>query len=84
MIFFFLLLFIPCYVNSQTIPQQISKAENDLALLNKKQDSILLKLEDLKFQMIHESLDRFGLPKLLPAEEVVYHSAYALVYAEPY
>ena len=40
--------------------------------------------EELKFQKIHEDLDKTGLPKLLPGEEVVYHTAYALVYAEPY
>ena len=79
-----LVLFMPVYINAQTITQQINNAETDLANLNKKQDSILSKLEDLKFKMIHESLDRVGLPKLQPGEEVVYHSAYALVYAEPY
>jgi len=82
--FLFLVLFLPVFVNAQTVTQQISKAETDLILLNKKQDSLLVKLEDLKFQLIHENLDKTGLPKLLPGEEVVYHSAYALVYAEPY
>ena len=82
--FLLLFLFIPVCIHAQTITQQINKAETDLAILIKKQDSILSKLEDLKFQMIHESLDRVGLPKLQPGEEVVYHSAYALVYAEPY
>jgi len=79
-----LILFLPVYLNAQTIAQQISKAEADLVVLQKRIDSIQLKLEDLKFQKIHEDLDKTGLPKLLPGEEVVYHSAYALVYAEPY
>jgi endonuclease G len=63
---------------------QISKAETELAALKRKQDSIILKLEDLKFQKIKEDLDKTGLPKLVAGDEVVYHSAYALVYSEPY
>ena len=82
----FLLLFIclPFCVTAQTVTQQISKAESELSILKKKEDSVVLKLEGLKFQKIHEDLDKTGLPKLLPGEEVVYHSAYALVYDEPY
>ncbi len=79
-----LLLLFPCCLQAQTISQQISKAEAELARLKKKEDSIILKLQDYKFQKIHEDLDNTGLPKLQAGETVVYHSAYALVYAEPY
>ncbi len=80
----FICLCLPFCLHAQTISQQINKAETELLILSKKQDSILIKIEDLKFQKIHEDLDKVGLPKLQPGEEVVYHSAYALVYAEPY
>ncbi len=79
-----LFLFLPFCVNAQTVSLQINKAESELAVLKKKEDSVLSKLEDLKFQKIHEDLDKIGLPKLSTADEVVYHSAYALVYSEPY
>ena len=79
-----ILLFFPFFALAQPVSQQISRAEAELVSLKKKEDSILLKLEDLKFQKIHEDLDKTGLPKLMPGDEVVYHSAYALVYAEAY
>ena len=82
--FLFLILLFPFYATAQTVTLQINKAATELAILKKKTDSILLKLEDLKFQKIREDLDKTGLPKLVAGEAVVYHSAYALVYSEPY
>ncbi|MEP7165399.1 MAG: DNA/RNA non-specific endonuclease [Ferruginibacter sp.] len=82
--FLLLILLFPFCITAQTVTLQINKAETELVALKKKEDSIFLKLEDLKFQKIHEDLDRIGLPKLVSGEEVVYHSAYALVYSEPY
>jgi len=78
-----LLCFLPLAGFSQTTYQQIEKAETELAHLNKKEDSLLLRIEDLKFRKITEDLITTGFPKLLPGEEVVHHSAYALVYSEP-
>jgi endonuclease G len=79
---FFLLM--PFCLTAQTLTQQITKAESALILLKKKEDSILLKLEDLKFQKIREDLERTGIPKLAEGEELVFHNAYALVYAEQF
>ncbi|MEO6490119.1 MAG: DNA/RNA non-specific endonuclease [Ferruginibacter sp.] len=80
----FLFLVLPFALNAQSVVERIKKAEAELAYLGKKQDSVTAKLEELKFEKIHSDLDRLGLPKLMSGEEVVYHSAYALVYAEPY
>ena len=82
--FLFLFLLFPFFSTAQNVSQQISKAETEVDQLNKKKDSLLLKIEDLKFQKIHEDLDKTGLPKLNAGEEVVYHLAYALVYDEQY
>ncbi len=79
-----IILFIPFFSFSQTVIQQIGKAESELLILKKKEDSILVRLEDLKFQKIHQDLEQNGLPKLVLGEEVVYHSAFALVYSEVY
>lgn len=79
----FLLLF-PFFVKAQNVEQKIAKAEAELINLHKKEDSIIHALEEFKFEKIRADLDRLGLPKLNAGEEVVYHSAYALVYAEPY
>jgi endonuclease G len=85
MIRYLLLVFLfPFSVSAQTVSAKIESAENELSLLKKKQDSLMTVVEELKFLKIHEDLDKVGLPRLDPGEEVVYHSAYALVYAEPY
>jgi len=78
------LLFFPFNIAAQNINAKIAEAEKSLALLKKRQDSLLNGIEDLKLQKIREDLAKTGLPKLNPGEEVVYHSAYALVYAEPF
>jgi endonuclease G len=78
------LLFFPFTIAAQNINAKIAEAEKSLVQLKKKQDSLLNGIEDLKLQKIREDLAKTGLPKLNPGEEVVYHSAYALVYAEPF
>ncbi|MFT3679698.1 MAG: DNA/RNA non-specific endonuclease [Ferruginibacter sp.] len=79
-----LLSLLPVACFSQTSVVLISKAETELALVKKKEDSLLQLIETLKLQKIREDIKAIGLPALLPGEEVVYHNAYALVYAEPY
>jgi endonuclease G, mitochondrial len=84
---FFRLVFcclLPWYAPAQSPAALISKTETELVLLKKKEDSLLLKLEDYKFDQLKIDLDKTGLPKTLPGEEVVYHLAYALVYNEAY
>ncbi len=67
---------------SQSVDLQINKAETELAAINEKEDSLLLKIEDLKFVKLHDDLATTGLPKLADKETTVYHTAYALVYSE--
>jgi endonuclease G, mitochondrial len=81
---FLLVCFFPFWGYSQSIEQQISKAETELARLNKREDSIQLKIEDFKFQKLREDLRKTGIPKLADGEEVIFHTAYALVYDEKY
>ncbi len=82
--FLFIILLFPLFINAQSISQQISNAEVQVESLNKTKDSLLSKIEDLKFKKIREDIDKNGLPKLNPGEEVIYHLAYALVYDEQY
>jgi endonuclease G, mitochondrial len=79
-----LLCLFPLIAVAQSPEALIKKAETELASLNKKEDSLLQKIETYKFLKIREDLDKTGLPKRMQGEEVVYHLAYALVYAEPY
>lgn len=64
--------------------EQIQQIENELAQVHKKEDSLLASIENSKFKKLNADLNKIGLPKLLPNEVVVYHLAYALVYAEPF
>jgi endonuclease G, mitochondrial len=80
----FLFCFLPGAGFCQNIFTQIQSAETELFALNKKEDSLLLKIEDLKFKKIREDLSSVAFPALAPGEEIVYHSAYAFVYAEPH
>lgn len=82
--FILLLLLLPFTGFSQNTDAKIQEAKDLVDQLNKQKDSNLIKIENLKFQKIHEDLDKVGLPKVLPGEAVVYHSAYALVYDEAY
>jgi endonuclease G len=75
---------LPYWCFSQNPEEQIKKIEIELTLLHKKEDSLLSKIENLKFQKINNDISKIGLPKLLPGEEVIHHLAYSLVYAEPY
>ncbi|MBS1743861.1 MAG: DNA/RNA non-specific endonuclease [Bacteroidetes bacterium] len=77
-------LFFPFISFAQDWSHKISNAERELQLLNNKKDSLMLFIEDLKLGKLQEDLDKTGLPKLNPGEEVIHHLAYDLVYAEPY
>lgn len=74
----------PVLCFSQNPEAQIKRIEIELAALHKKEDSLLSQMEVFKFQKIKDDLNKIGFPKLLSSEEVIQHSAYALVYAEPY
>lgn len=82
--FFFIFLFSPFFAISQDVTQQIKATEDSLIELNKSKDSLYIRMEDLKFKKIHEDLEKVGLPQINAEDEVVYHLAYALLYAEPY
>ncbi len=81
---FFVILFFPFTVTAQSLVAKIKEAETALELLKKQQDSIFAVIEELKLQKMHIDLGKSGLPATSPGEDVIYHSAYALVYAEPF
>lgn len=75
---------LPILIFAQHTEGLIKNAEQELQNVKAQEEKIISKIEELKFKKIHEDLEKIGLPKLLPGEEVIYHSAYALTYAEPY
>ncbi len=83
--FLFVFLFIQTALwAQQPVDSKITKAEDELKALQASQVKVLHELEDLKLEQLRSDLTLIGLPKLLPGEEVILHSAMALVYNENY
>lgn len=76
------MLFTTVQVAAQKIDESIKRIESGIFLLDKQKDSLFNILENYKFQKINEDLSRIGLPSVGESEEIVFHSAYALVYSE--
>ncbi|MFN5620995.1 MAG: DNA/RNA non-specific endonuclease [Flavobacteriales bacterium] len=69
-------------VSAQTLEQNIESVSNQIAGLKAAHDSLSGQLEDLKFQAARHQLAAVGLPETASCDEVIYHTAYALVYDE--
>jgi endonuclease G len=80
-LFCILLAFTP-WLRSQTLDNKIASTSAQISALKAAQDSLSGKLEELKFQSMRHQLAQVGLPETASCDEVVYHSAYALVYDE--
>ncbi|MDX2197020.1 MAG: DNA/RNA non-specific endonuclease [Cytophagales bacterium] len=62
--------------------KQLHKAQAELQAVKHIEDSLLKKIETLKYGVIKEQLYALGMPLLKQGDEVVCHSAYCLVYEE--
>jgi endonuclease G len=69
-------------LQAQTLQDQIASTDSQLKQLKLAQDSLSSALEDLKFQSMRHQIARVGLPETATCDEVIYHTAYALVYDE--
>jgi endonuclease G len=68
----------------QTLDSKIASTSAQVAALKAAHDSLTGELEDLKFQSMRHQLSQVGLPQTASCDEVIYHTAYALVYDEPH
>jgi endonuclease G len=82
LLFSYSLFFISCGLWCQTLETKIASTSAQIASLKAAQDSLSGALEELKFQSMRHQLAQVGLPETASCDEVVYHSAYALVYDE--
>ncbi len=82
LVFFITLLL--CLVNlySQNIDEQIARLQEELTTLKQKETKLLSEVEKLKLRAIRRDLYALGLPKINSDEELIEHSAMALVYDE--
>ena len=67
---------------SQTLDTKIASTSAQIASLKAAHDSLSGTLEDLKFQSVRHQLAQVGLPETASCDEVIYHTAFALVYDE--
>ncbi len=68
--------------SAQTLDTKIATTSAQIAALKAAHDSLSGALEDLKFQSMRHQLAHVGLPETASCDEVIYHTAYALVYDE--
>jgi endonuclease G len=71
-----------CGLWSQTLETKIASTSAQIASLKAAHDSLSGTLEELKFQSLRHQLAQVGLPETASCDEVIYHSALALVYDE--
>lgn len=76
--------FLLCVVtlSAQTLDSKIASTGAQVAALKAAHDSLSGELEDLKFQSMRHQLAQVGIPQTASCDEVIYHTAYALVYDE--
>jgi endonuclease G len=68
--------------SAQTLDSKIATTGAQIAALKAAHDSLSGELEELKFQSMRHQLAQVGLPQTASCDEVIYHTAYALVYDE--
>lgn len=69
-------------ISAQTLENKIAATNAQIAALKAAHDSLSGTLEELKFQSVRNQLAQVGLPETASCDEIVYHTAYALVYDE--
>ena len=72
----------PFFMFAQLYESQIRGLEKQLESVRAQEKDLMMQLEDFKLKQLRYDLERFGLPKTKPGEEVIKHSAMALVYDE--
>lgn len=66
----------------EPVEERIRVAEAELTVQHAKQEALRIQLEELKLERVRELLKARGLPAIDATEEVIFHSAMALVYSE--
>jgi endonuclease G len=67
---------------SQTLETKIASTSAEIASLKAAHDSLSGALEELKFQSMRHQLAQVGLVETASCDEVIFHTAFALVYDE--
>ncbi len=81
-VFLTILYFIPFLLFAQTTQEKIDKLEKELEVVGEKNAQLVEQLNELKLEKIREDLAKIGIPETTSDEEIIYHAAMCLVYAE--
>lgn len=80
----FCLLFSSIISYGQDFRSRMVEINGKIAQIDQEKDSLLRLYDDLRLSQLRVDLTAWGLPATKPNEKIVFHSAYALVYDEPY
>lgn len=81
-LFFTFIFLASSLIHAQTIEEKINHLTNEIEQLEQQKHSLYKELETYKLAKLREDLNKFGLPKTNPDEEVIHHAAMSLVYSE--
>jgi len=81
-LFFTFIFLASSLIHAQTIEEKINHLTNEIELLEQQKHSLYKELETYKLAKLREDLNKVGLPKTNPDEEVIHHAAMSLVYSE--
>lgn len=70
--------------NAQDYRVQMNQINAEITRIDRMKDSLLNRYDVLRLSQLMYDLKKTGLPAHSDSEKVIYHSAYALVYDEPY
>lgn len=79
---FFCALFFNNWLIAQAPTGELIELQKQLDDLEERKEVLLSKIEEVKLFVLREDLNSYGLPAILPGEEVISHSAMSLVYSE--
>lgn len=81
-LFFTFIFLASSLIHAQTIEEKINHLTNEIEQLEQQKYSLYKELETYKLAKLREDLNKVGLPKTNPDEEVIHHAAMSLVYSE--
>lgn len=81
-LFFTFIFLASSLIHAQTIEEKINHLTNEIEQLEQQKHSLYKELETYKLAKLREDLNKVGLPKTNPDEEVIHHAAMSLVYSE--
>lgn len=78
------LLLAGAHTHAQDFRESMKNVNAKILVLDQQKDSLLQLYDKLRLSQVIFDLKKWGLPATASSEKIIFHSAYALVYDEPY